>query len=269
MEIKDLVEAFQSGLVKVGIRGKVDVSDSSVAVSNVPHVVVDTAPAMTISNVIHAIIDSLPNISVGNVVHTIIDSLPTVTVNAHALTAGSATIGKVDVNQFAASAVLGDAVANPTEGRSGADNLLFNGTSWDRARGAGLASTTGDSGAKTTAGVGNTMTNVGNKGVQIVAKVGTITGTSPSITFYVQGSVDGGTTWYYIPNAITGVLTAAGNTALTIYPGAATVAGVAGSNGASGVANSVLPRTWRVTWDVAGTTPSLNVTAIQYQYIPN
>lgn len=267
MELKDLAEAFQSGLVKIGVRGKVDITGS--------HVTVDALPALPAGAA------NIGKVDVNNVPHVVVDSVPTVTVNAHALTAGTATIGKVDlnagantigkvdVNGFPAAAATADGVTNPTETRMGADNHLFNGTSWDRARGAGLAATTGDSGVKTTAGVGNTMTNVGNKGVQIVATVGAITGTSPSITFYVQGSVDGGTTWYYIPNAITGVLTVPGNTALTIYPGADTVAGVAGSNGASGVANSVLPRTWRVTWAVAGTTPSLNLTGIQYQYIPN
>ena len=70
--------------------------------------------------------------------------------------------------------VMADALANPTATQVAAGNMLFNGTSWDRERGMSLATTTGDTGAKTATGSGATTTNVGSKGLQIVIVLGAV-----------------------------------------------------------------------------------------------
>ena len=128
--------------------------------------------------------------------------------------------------------------------------------------------TTGDTGAKTATGNGATQTNAGNKGVQILIALGAVSGTTPTAVFKVQGSVDGGTTFYDIPGATTASLTATGNFGIMVYPGAATTAGTT-TSGATATASMGLPRTWRLVWTIGGTTPSFAITAVQYNYLPN
>lgn len=167
-----------------------------------------------------------------------------------------------------ASAALADALANPTLGQQAVLNSVFNGTSWDRQRGMGLATTTGDTGAKTATGNGATITNIGNKGVDIVIVLGTVSGTTPTCVFKVQSSVDGGTNWTDVPGAVTASLVATGVWGISIYPGAAVTAGTT-TTGTKAVASQVLPRTWRMVWTIGGTTPSFAITSITYNYIPN
>jgi hypothetical protein len=130
------------------------------------------------------------------------------------------------------------------------------------------ALTTGDTGAKTATGNGATITNVGNKGMQIVVNMGAVTGTSPTCVIKVQGSTDAGTTWYDVPGATTASLTATGQYGIMIYPGVATTAGVA-TTGTTATCSMVIPRTWRVVWTIGGTTPSFTITNVQYIYLPN
>lgn len=287
MLLKDLVEALNSGLVKVGLRTGSTVTlsgTSDVRVTNAPHVAVDSLPSLiagaaTIGNVgLVAGAASIGSVNVG--------TMPTVTVNPHALTAGAAaigtvgvttlpalptgsnTVGKVDVNQMAAAAAAADAVANPTEGRVGADNSVFNGTSWDRARGAGLLSATGDSGTKTTNGSTAIITNnVGNKGMMVVFTIGAVSGATPTLQFKLQGSIDGGANHLEIPGAVSQSITASGVYGMLIYPALPAVAGSGPGTMAS--VNAALPRTWRFAWYVGGTSPSFAITSIQYQYLPN
>lgn len=147
-------------------------------------------------------------------------------------------------------------------------NFLYNGSTLEPARGMGFNTTTGDTGAKTATGNGATQANPGNKGVQILVVLGTVTGTSPTAVFKVQGSVDGGTTWYDIPGAATASLTATGNFGIMVYPGIAVTVGTT-TTGTTATANMVLPRTWRVVWTIGGTTPSFTITNVQYNYIVN
>jgi len=172
------------------------------------------------------------------------------------------------VTGYPTAAASADALANPTVTKVDATNLVFNGTSWDRQRGMSTALTTGDTGAKTATGNGATITNVGNKGVQIVVNMGAVSGTTPTCVIKVQGSTDAGTTWYDVPGATTATLTATGQYGIMIYPGIATTAGVA-TTGTTATASMVIPRTWRVVWTIGGTTPSFTITAIQYIYLPN
>ena len=176
--------------------------------------------------------------------------------------------GATGTAMLPAAAASADAFANPTVTQVGAANLVFNGTSWDRQRGMGLATTTGDTGAKTATGNGATQTNVGNKGVSVVIVLGTVSGTTPTCTFKLQSSTDGGTNWVDIPGAATASLTATGVFGIDVYPGAAVTAGTT-TTGTKAVASQVLPRTWRVVWTIGGTTPSFTITSITFNYIPN
>lgn len=164
------------------------------------------------------------------------------------------------------AAASADALANPTISQLGADQMTFNGTSWDRQRSVlSLSTTTGDTGAKTATGNGATQTNVGSKGIQLVLNMGTVTGTLPTFVLKIQGSVDGGTNFVDIPGATTASLTATGLYGITLYPGIATTAGVA-TTGTIATAPQVIPRTWRVVWTVGGTTPSFTITSITFHY---
>jgi hypothetical protein len=172
------------------------------------------------------------------------------------------------VTGYPTAAASADTLANPTVTKIDALASLFNGTSWDRARGMSTNLTTGDTGAKVATGNGATIANVGNKGVQVLVNMGAVTGTAPTAVLKLQGSTDGGTSWYDIPGATTASLTATGLNGITVYPGAAVTAGVA-TTGTTAVASQVMPRTWRVVWTIGGTTPSFTITAIQYNYLNN
>lgn len=178
------------------------------------------------------------------------------------------TTNAVTDTKLPTSAASADALANPTITQIGADNMLFNGTSWDRQRGMSVATTTGDTGAKTVTGNGATQTNAGNKGLQLFIVLGVVSGTSPTAVFKLQGSVDGGTNFYDIPGAATASLTASTNVGMTIYPGLVATAASA-TTGTTLTLSNALPRTWRVVWTIGGTTPSFTITSITYNYLPN
>jgi hypothetical protein len=161
------------------------------------------------------------------------------------------------VTGYPTAAAAADALANPTVTQIGADGMRFNGTTWDRERN-NWNTTTGDTGAKTVSVAGATQTNYNAAGATIVINMGTVSGTTPTLTAQVQGSADGGTTWYNIAGAVTPTINATGQTVLTVYPGVAAVANAAVS--------SVLPRTWRLNYTLGGTTPSFTITNVQVAY---
>lgn len=249
------------------------------------HVVVDTAPTTAITNANLDVAlstrlkpaDTLAGVTTVATVTTV----GAVTAITNALPVGANVIGKVSIDQttpgttnavtdtkLPASAASSDALANPTITQIGADNMVFNGTTWDRQRGMSVATATGDTGAKTATGNGATQTNVGNKGVFISIILGTVSGTTPTCIFKVQGSADAGTTWHDIPGAVTASLVATGNFGVSIYPGQVVTAGATTTN-TQATANGVLPRTWRMVWTIGGTTPSFAITSITYNYLPN
>lgn len=161
------------------------------------------------------------------------------------------------VTGYPTAAASADALANPTITQIGADGMQFNGTSWDRERN-NWNTTTGDTGAKTASFAGATQTNFNSAGATLLINMGTVTGTTPTLTAQVQGSADGGTTWYNITGAVTPTINATGTTTLVVYPGVAAVANAAVS--------SVLPRTWRLNYTIGGTTPSFTITNVQVAY---
>jgi hypothetical protein len=178
------------------------------------------------------------------------------------------TTNAVAETHLPATAASADALANPTITQIGADQMLYNGSTWDRQRGMSVATTTGDAGAKTATGNGATQTNVGNKGIQIFIDLGTVSGTSPTCVFKVQGSVDGGTLWFDIPAAATASLTSSVDVGIMLYPGVAVLAGST-TTGTTATCSEVLPRTWRMVWTIGGTTPSFTINSVTYNYLSN
>jgi hypothetical protein len=170
-------------------------------------------------------------------------------------------------NTYVVPRVIGGlADADPGANTPPAGLYVFNGTSWDRQRGMGLATTTGDAGAKTATGTGATQTNAGNKGASIFIILGTVSGTTPTCVFKVQGSVDG-TNFFDVPGAATASLVASVNVGIQVFPGITAVVGAA-TTGTTATASQALPRFWRLAWTIGGTTPSFTITSVTYNYLP-
>lgn len=126
--------------------------------------------------------------------------------------------------------------------------------------------TTGDTGAKTATGNSATRTNATAKGAAIIINMGAVTGTTPTAVLKVQGSADGGTTWYDVPGATTASLVATGVYGIVVYPGITPVAGTTTTGTTAAVAQT-LPRSWRLVWTIGGTTPSFTITNVQVSYL--
>lgn len=169
------------------------------------------------------------------------------------------------VSQIPTAAALADSAANPTAGSIDSRPSLFNGATWDRQR-SNLTTTTGDTGAKTATFSGATQTNYNFTGLHVLLNLGTVSGTSPTLVAKLQGSPDGGTTWYDIPGATTASIAATGTYSITCYPGVTTVAGTAASGSVAAVSQPV-PRTWRVAYTIGGGSPSFTITNAQVAYM--
>lgn len=198
-----------------------------------------------------------------------ITGTPAVTISSGTVTTVSTV---TTLSQFAASAAAADATANPTTTIARAANHLYNGSTWDLYRN-NTNVTIGTTGAQTASFNMATQTNFNARGAYIYTIVGTVSGTSPTMTAQLQGSYDGGTTWVNIGPASTAI-TATGNTILFIvYP--TNVSQAAGSTPAtltSGATQTVainapLPRTWRLAYTIGGTTPSFTFTNTYANYI--
>ena len=163
-----------------------------------------------------------------------------------------------------AAAATADAFANPTTTNITSLGDLFNGTTWDRARN-NVNVTMGDTGAKTVTFTGATQTNYNAAGAKIMVLCGTVTGTTPTLSAQVQISPDGGTTWLNY-GAASGTVTTTGTTILIdVYPTNESGAGATPSALTTGATqtlqiNGALPRTWRLSYTIGGTTPSFTLT---------
>lgn len=168
--------------------------------------------------------------------------------NLKATLYGADTVTPVSVG----SGALADGTTNTQTGAVTVRNsgLLFNNTSWDRARG------NVDTGAlvtHTAASAGTTsadQVNYNGRGLKLVIDVTAITGTSPTLTVTIQGK-DTASGKYYTLLA-SAALTATGTTVLEVYPGVGVTANVS--------ASTTLPRTWRVSTAIDGTTPAVTAT---------
>ena len=116
--------------------------------------------------------------------------------------------------QITAPAALADNFANPTNGHVGADQFVFNGSSWDRQR-CNSAITLDALASKTASFAGATLLNVNARSAifEIRATVWSGTGT---FTAKLQQSIDNGTTWIDVPGAVTPAISAVGSTLLII-----------------------------------------------------
>jgi hypothetical protein len=189
------------------------------------------------------------------------------------LPTGAATEATLSAHsaKLPAASAGADGVTNPTTTQIAAGNYLFNGTTWDRARG-NWETFTGDTGAKTVTVAGATQTNYNARGAFIVVRVSGVSGTSPVMTISLQFSPDGGANWYGF-GAASGTLTAVGQLAIMIYPtNISQTAGATPTNETTTAAqtlfiNAPLPRTWRMVFGVGGTTPSFTITNVAVSYI--
>lgn len=174
--------------------------------------------------------------------------------------------------ELPAAAAQADGQANPTTPPVAAFGSKFNGTTWDRDRG-NLNTTTGDTGAKTASFGGATQTNYTARGAYITLIIGTVTGTTPTMSYQLQWSPDGGTTWLTMGAASANITAGSQNHSLLIYPTnlsqAAGTTPVTLTTGATQTVaiNAPLPRTWRLNYTIGGTTPSFTITSVQVNYI--
>lgn len=157
--------------------------------------------------------------------------------------------GTVGVSGDTAAAASADGLANPTIKQLGADNMLFNGTTWDRQR-TNLSVAVDTSSARTTSGTGVTFTNHNGRSVAFWLSVTAVSGTTPTMTVRIQWSPDNGTTWLDMDttNLQTASITATGNFTLSVGPSLPVTANRS--------ANQLAPRLMRLAWTIAGTTPS-------------
>lgn len=159
-----------------------------------------------------------------------------------ALTAANGT--PIGVNASA------DASAGATGLNVTGQGLAFNGSTWDRVRG---NIDTGALVTHTAASTGTTSAdqiNYNGRGLKLVIDVTAITGTSPTLTVTIQGK-DTASGKYYTLLA-SAALTATGTTVLEVYPGVGVTANVS--------ASTTLPRTWRISTAIGGTTPAVTAT---------
>jgi hypothetical protein len=171
---------------------------------------------------------------------------------------------------FPASAVAADGLTNPTITQIGAADLLFNGTTWDRSHN-NYRTTTGDTGAKTATFNGATQTNYDSTGAIITCRLGTVSGTTPTMTLKIQWSPDAGTTWLGMSNdtATSTVTTTSQIAMITCLPQANAANVYASAAAVAAQLNIVayLPRTWRIVYTITGTTPSFTITAVDVAYV--
>lgn len=104
--------------------------------------------------------------------------------------------------------------------------------------------------AATASANGNDIENLGSTGAHVVIDITAISGTSPTATFTVEGKDEVSGKYYTI--LASAALTAVGTTVLKIYPGLTAAA--------NSVANDIIPRVFRVTATLGGTSPSVTAT---------
>ena len=149
--------------------------------------------------------------------------------------------------KYPAAAAAADGYANPTITHEGADGMLFNNSTWDRARN-NFVTTADSSAARTATVAGVPVTNYNARGAAITINVTAASGTTPTLVAKLQYSPDG-TIWIdYTTKPVTATISATGQTTLVVYPGVTEVANSAVS--------LPLPRTLRMHYTIGGTTPS-------------
>ncbi len=170
------------------------------------------------------------------------------TTGAYKLSIDSAGNALIKLSQMTAAAALADAIANPTVGIAAEAQLLFNGATWDRMRG-NINQVVDASAARTASVAGATVTNYNAKALLIHFKITAVSGTTPTIVPKLQWSPDNGTTWLDVPGAAFASLNAVGDYVMQVGPEV-----IAEANAA---VKFPLPRTLRMYYTIAGTSPSI------------
>lgn len=134
---------------------------------------------------------------------------------------------------------------------------------------------TGDTGTKTSTFAGATQTNANWRGAAVTILLGTVSGTTPTLSAQLQFSPDAGTTWLNYGPALANLTATSQTGTILCYPSqlqqslqnGGTPAGLAtGATTTLGI-NAPLPRTWRINYTIAGTTPSFAVTSVRVNYL--
>lgn len=97
---------------------------------------------------------------------------------------------------------------------------------------------------------GPDLENIGHKGAVVVIDVTSITGTTPTATFTLQGKDPASGKYYTI--LASSALNATGTTTLKVHPGLTAAA--------NSVANDIVPRCFRVICTTGGTVTDLDAT---------
>lgn len=104
--------------------------------------------------------------------------------------------------------------------------------------------------AASASGVSGDLAQFYARGLHLVVDITTITGTTPTLTVTIQAKDP--TSGKYYTLLTSAALNATGTTVLKVYPGLTAAANT--------VANDVLPRDWRISYAIAGTTPAVTAT---------
>ena len=152
------------------------------------------------------------------------------------------TVGAMSVNQSTtAAAALADAFANPTASHGGADQMTFNGTTWDRQRG-NTEGTLLASAARTADTQSADQTNYNARGVILFVNITAFTAGSVTPQLQYKDPISA----VYTAIVSGAALAATGHTVIRIYPGITPAANVAFAE--------AVPRTWRLNMDHADAT---------------
>lgn len=112
--------------------------------------------------------------------------------------------------------------------------------------------------ALTASGHTNAITNYGYSGVTFMINVSAVSGTTPSLEVKVQAKDELSGNFIDVPGAVVSGLTEAQLWRLTIYPGITATSNIN--------VNNVLPRVYRISYTIGGTTPSVTF-SISANYI--
>lgn len=141
--------------------------------------------------------------------------------------------------------------------------FLFNGVTWDRPRNT-YNIVTGDSGAKVASFNGAAQTNFDSASAFITILLGTVSGTTPTLAAQFQWSPDGGTTWLNLGAVLPNLTTTGQSGTIVVSPYVLT--GLTLGSTVSVLTTSPVPRTWRLTYTIAGTTPSFTIGSVNVNY---